>query len=1078
MKTERSSLTGRLLGILAFMLFAVGIAWAQSDTARIEGIVTDSTGAAVAGATVTAISVDTNTRLEVTTNEAGNYVATPLKVGNYILEISAEGFRKNIVSNIVLTVNQIAQINAQLETGQVADVVEVTSGAPLIEAASSSVGQVLDSKQIVDLPINGRNFTQLATLSPGVSRGTPGSNADGSGGNAETFRQGDTGSAAISANGLREQNNNFLLDGIDNNETIVNTIVFFPPIESLQEFRVITSTAPAEFGRGGGAVINAITKSGTNEIHGTVFELFRNSELDAKPTFSPTKSVFQRNQFGFAFGAPIKKDRTFFFGDYQGLNQRLPKEEGNRVTVPTARMRQGDFGELLNANFTGLGQPIQIYDPVTGNPYPRNVITRPLDPVAVRYLNSFPLPQLTDRATQNYFVQRIAKQVFNDGDFRLDHRISQIDTVFGRFSIGDDSQTDPGRIPGFQAGFGAGTNSIETRGVAVGETHSFSPTAINEFRFGFTQIRLGFFPVNFGQDQNTSIGIGGPGGFNSGTGISLIGGGNGNFIEYLGDGGQFTLRERSYQISDSLTLVKGNNTLKFGFIVIRRNVKAFQGDFAKGFYFFSDFVATPGNTPPLGQTGYEVADMLVGRTNFTAITAGQTGALLPSTTVSYENGVYGQDDWRVNRNLTINFGLRYEYFSAPYEIDNRLANFSPTGGLAVAKMGGASRSTVDTDKNNFAPRVGVAYSFNSKTVLRGGYGIFYALDRGGIANQLTQNAPFIVTQYRFGGPGGSIRLSDPIPLPDPINLANPVLPPGSALRFVDPDTDTTMVQQYNVTLEHQINNNLAVSAAYVGTKGTNVTAVTTSAGFDGPNIQNRLITIANVGDSSYNSFQAKATLRNYRGLGFLAAYTFGKALNNTPGPFPGPAGNFRTQASDPNNLDNDKGLADYDVRNRFTFAANYELPFFKDEANKFVKAIFYGYQLNTIITLQDGTPFSVFGGFGRAALIGSTDSAMGDESLNRYFNTAAFRNSNSAADQAPRNFLRGPGLSTVDFSVFRKVSINERFNVEFRAQAYNLFNNPQFSNPGIFVGAGDFGVITNTRANTSRQLEFGLRVNF
>ncbi|KAF0249852.1 MAG: TonB-dependent Receptor Plug domain-containing protein, partial [bacterium] len=625
MKKKTSSFKNRLIGSLATLLLTTGLSFGQSDTGRVEGTVTDPTGAAVAGVTVVVTNIETNSRIEITTNEQGNYVAPTLRVGTYRVEFSAQGFRKNIQNDITLTVSQIAQINAQLDTGEITDVIEISSNAPLVETSSSSLGQVIEGKQIVDLPINGRNFTQLATLVPGVSRGTPGSNADGSGGNAETFRQGDTGSAAISANGLREQNNNFLLDGIDNNESIVNTIVFFPPIEALQEFRVITSVAPAEFGRGGGAVINAITKSGSNEIHGTVFELLRNSELDARATFAPTKPIFQRNQFGFAFGAPIKKNRTFFFGNYQGLRQNLPKEEGNRVTVPTSRMRQGDFGELLNADFTGLGQPITIFDPVTGNPFPRNIITRPLDPVAVRYLNSFPLPEIAGRATQNYFVKRIAKQTFNDGDFRIDHRFNDTNTIFGRFSIADDSQNDPGRIPGFQAGFGAGLNTIEARGVASGYTHTFSPNAVNEFRFGFTLLRIGFFPVNFGQNQNQTIGIGGLGAGNTNTGISLIGGGNGNFIEYLGDGGQFTLRERSYQISDALTYIKGNNTLKFGFVTIRRNVKAFQGDFAKGFYSFSDFAATPGNKPPLGQTGYEVADMLAGRTSFTSITASLTG---------------------------------------------------------------------------------------------------------------------------------------------------------------------------------------------------------------------------------------------------------------------------------------------------------------------------------------------------------------------------------------------------------------------------------------------------------------------
>jgi hypothetical protein len=267
---------------------------------------------------------------------------------------------------------------------------------------------------------------------------------------------------------------------------------------------------------------------------------------------------------------------------------------------------------------------------------------------------------------------------------------------------------------------------------------------------------------------------------------------------------------------------------------------------------------------------------------------------------------------------------------------------------------------------------------------------------------------------------------------------------------------------------------LAVSAAYVGTRVQNATAVVSTGGFNDPNVRNRLTTITNIGNSDYNSLQLKGTLRTYKGLNFLASYTYGRANNNTPGPFPGPAGAFRTQASDPNNLALDKAPADFDVRNRFTFAANYEVQFFKNTTG-LTKLLFDGFQMNTIITLQDGTPFSVFGGFGRAALIADPE---GDESVGRYFNTAAFRPSTSAADQSPRNLLRGPGLKTVDFSVFRKFTLTERYNLEFRAQAFNLFNTPQFNIPGIFLGSNDFGQITGTRGNSARQLEFGLKVNF
>ncbi|HYM00399.1 MAG TPA: carboxypeptidase regulatory-like domain-containing protein, partial [Blastocatellia bacterium] len=482
---------------LATLLLVSSICWAQSDTARIEGTVTDSSGAIVVGAKVIAENVGTGIKTQTETNADGVYVLTPLRIGTYRLEITATGFRKVSKPDVTLQVDQVAKIDIALEAGSVDEVVQVTGGAPLVESSQSSVGQVITGRDIAELPLNGRNFTQLATLSPGVSRGTLGGNADGSQGNAETFRQGDTGSAALSVNGLREQNNNFQLDGIDNNESVVNTIVFFPPVEALQEFKVITNVAPAEYGRAGGAVVNAVIKSGTNDFHGSAFEFIRNSALDARPTFSPNKPLFIRNQFGFTFGGPIIKDKTFFFADFQGLRQRLPIEAGNLITVPTAQMRNGDFSQLLDPNFTGLGQPITIYNPNTGQPFPHNIINIPLNPTAVKYLNSYPLPDL-DRARQNFFVKRLQRQSFDDGDVRIDHRVSDKDSVFGRFSIANDGENDPGRIPGFQAGFGAGTNEVDARSIAANYTRTFSATVVNEFRFGWVQDNTQFLPVGFG----------------------------------------------------------------------------------------------------------------------------------------------------------------------------------------------------------------------------------------------------------------------------------------------------------------------------------------------------------------------------------------------------------------------------------------------------------------------------------------------------------------------------------------------------------------------------------------------------
>lgn len=1084
----RKALVKRLTSCaLSLLLLAssAGSVFAQSDTGRIEGTVTDASNAVMAGAIVAAVNAQTNIRAEAKTNDEGHYVLTPLRVGTYTLEVSAQGFHKFEQKEIVLTVNQVARIDVKLAAGNVSEVVTVTSGAPLVESGTSSLGTVIQEQKIVDLPLNGRNFTQLATLVPGVTRGVLGGNADGSGGNAETFRQGETGSAALSANGLREQNNNFQLDGIDNNESIVNTIVFFPPIEALEEFRVITSVAPAEFGRGGGAIVNAVIKSGGNTFHGSAFEFLRNSALDARPTFSSNKPLFIRNQFGGTFGGPIVRDKAFFFVDYQGLRQRLPIEAGNRITVPTAKMRVGDFSELLNPNFTGLGNPVIIYNPNTGVPFPNNKINIPLNPITQKYLSVFPLPDFTDRAQGNYLVRRLRQQSFKDGDARVDYHISDKNLVFGRFSIADDVQTDPGRIPDYHAGFGSGTNQVKANSVAFNYTRTFSARLINEARFGYVRHKIEFLPVNFGIDQTSQLGIGGQSGITAAEvgGITLIGGGDGRFIEYLGDGGPYRLNERTLQFSDALSYIAGNHTFKFGATIIQRHIGSLQSDLGKGFYFFDDFQATPGNIPGKGRTGYEVAEMLIGRTSFTT-----AAFVTPTTAINFENGFFAQDDWRASRRLTLNLGLRYDLLAPPHEANDRLANYDPSTMKLVIPGNGVPGATVDTDKNNFGPRVGLAYDLtgDGKTVLRGGYGVFYSLDRGGIANQLTQNPPFNTEEFRFffgdvtaGGiaAGGQIRLGDPIPKPTPVDPAVSALPTGSKVRFIPRDTRNTLVQQYNVTFERELTSRIAMNIAYVGTHGANVTAVTTQSGFGG-DIAGLITTIANIGHSTYNSLQIKVSQRSYdsgmlRGLSYLAAYTYGKARNDSPGAFPGTGGAFRQTPADAGGLA--AGPADYDVRHRFTFAGTYELPFAR-ESKGAAHALLYGWQANSIVTLQTGTPFSVFGGAGRAKLIGDPNAT--DQRADMWFNPKAFAESANAAEQSPRNFLSAPGIAGVDASLFRKFRFTERFGAEFRAEAFNLFNHPQLGVPNIFCCGGDFGRITTTRLNSERQIQFGLRLFF
>lgn len=1051
----------RLTWAVAFGASLSVPAWAQSTTARVEGQVKDESGAPVPGVTVTATNTATNSAKSVVTDAQGNYLLTPLAIGPYAIKAELTGFQ-TVSTRLTLQVNDVARIDLGLKLGQMSEVVEVVGAAPLIEKSASALGTVIDSAQVEDLPLNGRNFTQLATLAPGVNRGVPGGNASGASGNAETFRYGEVGGAALSVNGVREQGNAYYYDGMDNNERLVNTVVFFPSPDALQEFKVITANAPAEFGRSGGGVINLVSKSGTNQLTGGVYWFNRPRDLAATPSFSPTKPEYSYDDFGATLGGPLVKDKTFFFLNYHGGRSKIPVEAGNYVTVPTAKMRNGDFSELLDPGFTSLGRPIIIYDPVTGQPFPGNVIPgNRIDPVGRNYLNAFPLPTRGDRYTQNYLTNRLRDTQIDDFDVRLDHNLSSNDSLFARFSYTNSERFDPGRIPGYQAGFGSGTAEAEAYGGVLGYTKVFSPSVINELRLGYNHLRYGFLPVGYGTNQNAALGIPGPGGITGDNGISLIGGGNGNWIEYLGDFGQFIVTQKTFQLTDSLTWIKGRHNLKLGGTLLLADLTAERSQIGKGFYFYPD-----GTSFEAGRTGFEVSEMLMGRTSFTA-----TGVpdYSPTTTRAWENSLFVQDDFRVNSKLTLNLGLRWDVFTPYYEQDDKLANFDPaTFSLVLPGQNGVPRSTVDTDWDNLGPRVGFAYQVDDKTVVRGSWGIFYSLDRGGIDNQLTENPPYTVTQYRFGGAGSNVRLSDPIPLPVAIDPDNPVLPDGSGIVYVPRDTETNQYQQFNLGFQRELSENTAASVFYVGTRGDNLTAVVSQAGFSG-DVQGRLTNVSNVASSSYDSLQLALRRTSATSLSYLFAYTWGHALNDSPGPYPGPGGSVVPTIAD--DLGVDKGNADYDVRHRLTLALTYPLPWAKDNV------ILGGWSINSIVTLQTGNWFSVFQSGSRPNRVGDPNEG-GAGNAEQWFNTDAFASNALPGDRAGRNIVEGPPLRTVDLSLFKNFKLVGRSSLELRFEGFNILNSSQFGIPNQYFGDSNFGTITQTRLNSERQFQIAARLTF
>jgi hypothetical protein len=1110
----------------AFLLCGLALSvWAQTDTARLTGNITDANGAVVSGATVSVTNLATQKVVTVQTDPVGDYVVPALSPGNYQVEVKQTGFQA-LIQKITLQTQQVAALNLQLRVGQVTERVTVTSDLPVVESASSNISDVVVGEQVRTLPLNGRNFTQLATLVPGVTRGKADGQATGSGNQAETFRYNTSGGASLSVNGLRPQNNNFLLDGADNNESLVNTIVFFPPAEAIQEFRVDTSIAPAELGRAGGGVVNTSYRSGSNTFHGSAFEFLRNSVLDANTAYfnpitnsKPTpKTPFKRNQFGGTFGGPIVKNKLFFFGDYQGLRQSLPLGI-ETATVPTALMRDGDFSELLT-----LATPILIKDPITGTPLTTNTIpSSEIIAPGQNYLKAFPMPNLTGADTlcakanaqgvcilKNFVTQRQQIQTYDDFDVRVDWNVASKDSLFGRYSYGKEIENTTSRLPTLPAGFGSGIQDARPRSFVLGETHTFTNNLINEFRFGWIHTQLGYAPPFNNVPLSAQLGIPNANTLPILGGGALIGGYN-NQIEYTGDYGPYIVPEQTWQFSDSLSMVRGKHTLKYGANIMRRQVDLFRPFAGKGYFFL--WGDGGGQSP----TGYEVSDLLAGWVNQYSVGP----ALGYSHTRNWETGYYVQDDWRVSRRLTLNLGLRYDLYTWPEENKNLQANFvtnctpqalsvSCTPGRLVLPGNGNSKSLINTDTNNFAPRVGFAYMLtdDGKTVLRGGFGIFYFLDRGGIDNQLAQNPPFS-GQYTLNYTDG-VRIN--LQGQAPANTANPTaagmipmpskgplqidLASPAGVSVVDyPKNDVnSSAKQWNVQIQREFDANTSLSVGYVGSHGDNLMSrfnlnrqtYNQAAGVKPfPQLGNVFLSITD-GISTYNSLQTEFRRRLANGVQFSAAYTWSHTIDDSPGTLDTQDGhvdffNFQTR---------ERANSLVDVRHRFVFTAIYELPFGHGKSwgssfNGFEQAFLGGWQLLPVLTFQSGMPFDIDDTSQqpntRPDLIGSLHQT---DSINKWFDTSAFAHPPQVGGvftrpgTAPRDPFTGPGRKFLDLTISKNFKIGERFNTEFRTAFYNLANTPQFSNPTGSITDGNFGKVRGIQLGSERQIEFALRLSF
>ena len=1133
--------TSILLGFALFLLIAMGMGWSQGSTAAINGQVSDQSGAAVPNASVVAKDLDRGITWPATTDQGGYYSLPRLPIGKYEVRVEAKGFQAAVRSSVELVLDQIAKLDFQLQLGQLSQVMEVTSAQPLLQTESTQVSTIMESAAIESLPLETRNYNQLALLMPGTVTTSPASFNTGQ----QTFNSG-----RPYINGNREQASYYLLDGMENIEFVDNNVAYSPSVDAIQEFNVVTNNPSAEYGQFLGGVISVSLKSGSNSYHGDLFEFLRNDFFNANEwsrNFSQLAAVnsappnLRWNEFGGTFGGPIKKNKLFFFVDYQGSRFDTPPTPGS-VNTFTTQQRNGDLSDVPGINLhypgTNVAMPANLNQAVicgAGQVMGKDPCITGISATALKIAAALPqatLPGLLRNApnSQGTYING------DQGDAKVDYNISDKDHLFVRYS----QQYVINPTTNTQALVYDTVNKFPLWSGVVDYTRTISPTLVNEARFG-----VNYFPA----EANTTSGANVPG---------LIPGQPTPFLPLLSFSGTTLssfgtvdapeiFHQTAIQGDDTLIYTHGAHTLKFGFQAIR---------------YRNDYVPATTNDGAAGQimfggafTGNAQADFFLGLPSYLGYGQGFNG------TVGQRNNAFGafaQDDWKLTPSLTLNLGLRWQLFTPIYEVHDRMTNFGEvTGAIELAGQNGNSRALYNQYNGiaNFLPRIGVAWAptrgIAKGMVLRAAFSRSSFQEGTGEYNRLATNAPWntdLVGQFT-AGPQGAIPANQ-LTLDQgfaalgaagaPCTVQNVLSAPASCFKGIrihiqDPNYRPAVSNQWNFSVQRQFGNAMTFQAAYIGQHSDHLASIvnagqkillpdgTTEPGIflagnqtllgDGPG-QIRLN--ATEGIQNYHALQLAFQRRLSSGLMFQVNYTWSKCLTNNQGYYGRYGDQSASQASADvafqqyaYNINQDYGFCDHDVTNVFNGYLTYELPFGKNraygkDASKFVNAVLGDWQVNTVFTVHGGFPISMldWAGDPGTGSFQPRPNCVSPSQETPYQNAAQggyiWFNPLTMADPSAGHFgncgvssERGPGIKQVDLGVSKKFAITERQNVEFRAEAINAFNSPIFAVQGysidVFSGAnilpnGTYNPNASTGiVNTSvgaRNLQFALKYTF